>query len=186
MACTSSLQYRLSCSGGIASTRRWCRTSSVGEVARVQVGVGVGYQSADVGPVGPVHAVAQPLAGSSVFSRAQEVSLDLDVVEHALTEGHQALARGRARPERRRPADEALLEAPLALVEQGAHQAAAVAEVAKQCALAHSRGARDLVHRYGVGASQLHQALGCLQDRAAVARRVCSLVPKRFEHGQCG
>ena len=70
-------------------------------------------------------------------------------------EGEQPLGRRRAGPERRRAAQDGLLQAPLGLVEQGAQEPLAVAEAPEQRALADAGGARDVVH-----GDRLHAALG--------------------------
>ena len=95
-------------------------------------------------------------------------------------------ARRRAGAERRRAAQDVLLQAPLGLVEQGAQEPLAVAEAAEQRALADAGGARDVVH-----GDRLHAALGeqpgrRLQHARAVARGVRALGPRRAGEGELG
>ena len=156
----------------------------IGEVVSVDSRAAVLQELAHVYVVGGVDAVEQALAGCAVFGGRQQVALDLDVVEHALAEGHQALARGCPWPEWWETSYEVLLKAPLALVEQGAHKTAAIAEMAKQRALAHPRRERDLIHRHGVGSTGGDEVLGRVQDRETVA---CGVRPPRAgpaEHRQ--
>jgi len=69
------------------------------------------------------------------------------VIEHRIAEGDQALARRRARPERRHAADESLLEGGLVLAQKSTRQARPVPEAAKQRPLADARLGRDRIHR---------------------------------------
>ena len=96
----------------------------------------------------------------AIFGGREQVTLDLDVVEHPLAEGDEPLTCRCTRAEGRGTADEVLLEAPLALVEQSSHQTAAIAEMAKQRALANLRGVRHLIHRDRVGATGGDEAFG--------------------------
>src|ERR1700733_7981260 len=134
--------------------------------------------------VGGVDAVAQPLSGSAVLGGDEQIALDLDVLEHALAEGDEALARRCAGAERRGTADEALLQAALALVEQRAHQTAAIAEVAEQRPLADAGSAGDLVHRHALSTALGDERFGGGEDRGAIARSIGPLVPDRLGHRQ--
>ena len=69
------------------------------------------------------------------------------VREQGLAERDQTLDGGRTRPERGRPADEAVLELARGRVEHGEHQRAAVAEAPEQRSLADTRLGRDRIHR---------------------------------------
>jgi len=60
--------------------------------------------------------VAQALAGGAVLCRREEVALNLDHLEQAVAGCHETLRRGCSGPKGSRPADEVLLEGPLAFV----------------------------------------------------------------------
>ena len=90
-------------------------------------------------------------------------------------EGVQALPRRRAGPERRRAADQLVLEVVLGLLDERSQQRPAVAEAPVERALADARLGRDVVHRHRVDAVLVHQTRRRAQDALAVAPRVGAL-----------
>ena len=69
-------------------------------------------------------------------------------VDHARAERDQPLARRRARPKRRQPADQRVLKAARLLVEQREREPGPIAEAPVERAGADGRGARHVLHRH--------------------------------------
>ena len=115
---------------------------------------------------------AQPRARAAGLVGAQDRAALLHELDHAVEEGEQPLGRRRAGAERRRAAQDGLLQAPLRLVQQRAQEPLAVAEAPEQRALADARGARDVVHGHRLDAALGEQPGGRLQHAArGCARR---------------
>jgi hypothetical protein len=106
------------------------------------------------------------------------------VLDHPPAEGDRTLHGRSTGAERRLAADDLVLELALALVEQGVHQAAAVAEAAEERALADARRGGDRVHRHMLDSPLLDQASRSREDPQAVARRVGALAELRPCDGQ--
>ena len=87
----------------------------------------------------------------------------------------EPLGRRGAGPQRRRAADEGLLERGVALGEQVARERRAVAEAPEQRALADPRLGGDRVHRRAAHAALGEQLLRRGEDAPPVARRVRAL-----------
>ena len=130
-----------------------------------------------------------PVAVELALGGRDQLAVLAEVREQALAERDQSLDRRRARAQRRRPADQVLLQPPLVLGQQREDEPGAVAEPAEQRALADARLGGDGVHRHAVGAALGEQLLGRGQDLVAVARRVGAqrrLVLEDREQFHCG
>jgi len=70
------------------------------------------------------------------------------------------------------------------VVEEGDHQPRAGLEAAEDGALADPRGRRHVLHRHGVDAVLLDQAMGGGQEQLPVAGGVATLLRTAVEHRQ--
>ena len=123
-------------------------------------------------PYGPVRkrAPGPPASAAAIRSAWRVEQLELRA-RHRL----QPLLRRRARAERRRAADDRLLERDVLLLEQRLGEPGAVAEAAEERALADAGLGRDRVHRDVLDAVAGEQPLGRGEHLGAVALRVGAL-----------
>jgi hypothetical protein len=117
---------------------------------------------------------APPPRGDGV-EREQQLSLVVDPVDERVQERAEALGRRGAGTERRRAAEERLLQLDLPVADERGQQAAAVAEAAVDCADADPGLAGDVVDRQPVEAVARDQGTRSLEDSPAVADGVGTL-----------
>jgi hypothetical protein len=143
----------------------------LGHELPVGVGVGLAHQQADMEaeePVGP-GLEARPRVA---LGRGHQVGVLLEQPELRAAECLDALLRGGAGTERRRPADRVLLELSRVLLEQRERESGAVTEAAEERALADAGGGGDRIHRDVLDAALGEQPAGRAEHFLAVALRV--------------
>ena len=139
---------------------RWCaKTSGASGASSASTSAGLSAspsKHADVDRPRGIRAGA--IAQRPGLTGQRDVAVALEQLDHRAVERRQPVGRRRARPERRRPAQQRVLEFALVLVEQRLSDRRDVGIAAIQRPLPHAGGGRDLLHRHGAALDE--QPLG--------------------------
>jgi hypothetical protein len=161
------------------------RQQDVGQVVGALAAAGLAQQQRDVRAVEGVRGAGLPDdRGGAVLGGHHRLRVTLQELEVGAAEGQQPLARRGARADRRRAADERVLELRLVLGEDRAGEPRAVPEAAEQRSLAHAGLGGHGVHgdrRRAVGREQPGRGG---QHAAAVLGRVGALRALALEDGE--